>query len=325
MKKILLLANLIISLTFCNADIFSSNSKPTPENTIKYPTAAALLKATRSGEVPELIKDFSESRNVESVGRSIIAILQNDYHVSTSKLRFDTAGKCGLLLSNITKYELGGEQDKRIADAFQHNLKSLADGLNNREFMDGLDALTKDYARVLRESIALKKDEDERKQVAAAEKQHQADLEEKIAERKKQEEIRQRKAITDAEESSRNAAEQIRVDAERSALEKQAEIRKKKLDETLASPRYQLWTAAKKIETGLKMIHDAQQVLDHEDAVQQASGGIVDMTARRAAGERKVAGQDLVDDAFATYRKLGGIAKTPEEVEAGSDPAKEYR
>ena len=90
------------------------------------------------------------------------------------------------------------------------------------------------------------------------------------------------------------------------------------------SPAYKIWQAALQIDEGQKMVKTGQKALDHDDAVERESG-VVDLSARRAAGEQIVAGKRLIEQAFSTYKQLGGTARTPDAVRAGPDPAQEYR
>jgi hypothetical protein len=112
--------------------------------------------------------------------------------------------------------------------------------------------------------------------------------------------------------------------ASRLARKAQAQARKQKLDEILASNDYKLWEASLDVETGLSRIKMGQRTLDHEDAVGRESG-VANLSARHKAGEDIVAGKRLVENAFITYQKLGGKATGPKDVHAGRDPAADYR
>lgn len=286
---------------------------------IKYPTTAAFLTATKSGEIPDL--DWAKNRGV--VGRSVIAIIRDEYKVPTTELDTD-AETCGLLLQSITQYELGGQLDGRLPGSPQYNRQFIFgdgnDPKKSQKFMEAFDSFSKDYAKAVREYIALKQVSEDKRKLAAAESQRQAE----ISEQRMQEERGKIKAMSDANAASKRAEDEARTSAVKEAMQAQADARKKKLQEIVDSPNYRLWQASLRVEEGLRMIKMGQEVLDHDDAVRRESG-VVDLAARRSAGEQVVAGKLLLERAFADYRRLGGAAHTPSEVRAGSDPAKEYR
>lgn len=124
--------------------------------------------------------------------------------------------------------------------------------------------------------------------------------------------------------AANRAEDEIKASATKQAVEEQMQIRKQKLQEIQDSPNYKIWLAALQVEQGFKLIAEGQKALEHQDAVETESG-VVNLTSRRAAGDRVVAGKSLVKQAFETYKKRGGTVQTPEEVHAGPDPAKEYR
>lgn len=323
MKLILLTACLpFYALPFCEAaDIFTSPPKAVAAETIKYSTSAAFLSATRSGEIPEALQNSDIISPVfEAVGQSVIAILRNEYRVPKPDSGNDIASICGWALSALTKYELAGGQGDELASTFQERRKQLSDGQGGPRFLEAFDSLSKNYARAVKESIVLKQEVQERRLAAEAEKQRQADM----ATQKAQQERRQTMAVANAKAASIRAEEDMRATAVAEAMAAQAKIHEQKLQEVLASPAYKIWQVSLQLEEGMRIIATGQRILDHDDAVQRESG-VVDLSARRAAGERIVAGKRLVDPAFATYKQLGGTALTPGEVRAGSDPAKEYR
>ena len=186
--------------------------------------------------------------------------------------------------------------------------------------MVAFDSFAKDYARTLREYIASKKEREEQQIAAETERQRQADM----ATQKAQEERRQSMAVANAKAASMRAEEDTRAAAVAEAMAAQAKVHEQKLQEVLASPAYKIWQVSLQIEEGQRMIKTGQQVLGYDDAVKRESG-VVDLSIRRAAGERVVAGKRLVEQAFSTYKQLGGTARTPDDVRAGPDPAQEYR
>ncbi len=314
------LVSLFVLQTSEAADIFAPPAKAGGNDVKQYTTSAALLAATKSGEVPDAIKDWSQTRNTEAIGRSVIAILQKEYHVPPTGLRYDTPSLCGLILSNATKYVQGGEKDQELAATFQRNRKGLSDGLRNPQFMQAFDLLTKNYMLAVKESISLKQQADTRLLAAESEKLRQANS----AQQKMDDARRTEEAAEVAKLASKRAEDETRTAASKAAMQARATARKQKLEEILRSSPYKLWQASLEVEEGMRMIASGQRVLDHDDAVKRESG-VTDLTARRAAGERVVAGKELVQNSFRKYQQLGGTASTPAEVRAGDDPAKEYR
>jgi hypothetical protein len=280
---------LAICVVFCMhdtsgaADIFSPPPKP-DTTSIKYPTVAAFLSATKSGEIPDLLQDkFKQYINVQVVSRSVEAIIRDEYKIPMPK--GGNPAFLGQCLTKILEHELGGQKDGDAAAQFQLLRKySVPTRPESAKFLDAFDSLAKDYTIAVREYISIKQERDGKNKAAEAERKRQADM----------------------------------------AMQAQAEAQKQKLQQVLDSPAYKLWQASSRVEAGLRMIKFGQQALDHDDAVQRESG-VIDLTARRSAGEKVVTGKQLVESAFAEYRKLGGTAQTPEEVRAGADPLKEYR
>ena len=208
--------------------------------------------------------------------------------------------------------------------------------------MVAFDSFAKDYARTLREYIASKKEREEQQIAAETERQRQADMATQKAEEERRQAMaivnakaatarteedakqRQTMAAANAKVASIQAEEEMRAAAVRGAIAAQEKVREQKLQEILASPAYKIWQTSLQIEEGQRMIKTGQQVLGYDDAVKRESG-VVDLSIRRAAGERVVAGKRLVEQAFSTYKQLGGTARTPDDVRAGPDPAQEYR
>lgn len=351
MKLILLTA----CLPFCAlplsqaADLFTPPPpKADPYAAYKdYKTSAAFFKATRSGEVPELIKNFRGDYN--GLIRLMSDIFQNDHlypSISPDQAKMQ-ANEGAHLLEVITRYELADEKrkadiEREFAEIRQRNSMMHSVMQVNPKFINALDSFLKDYTRALREHVASKKEREAQQIAAETERQRQADM----VTQKAQEERRQAMAIANAkaatsraEEDAKQqqtmaaanakvasikAEEEMRAAAVRGAIAAQEKIREQKLQEVLASPAYKIWQASLQIEEGLRLVEKAKQILAKDDAIQRESG-VADLSMRRTAGERIVAGKTLAEQSFATYKKLGGEARKPEDVKAGADPARDYR
>jgi hypothetical protein len=327
MKLILL----TVCLSFCAlplshaADIFTP---PPPQTDPKaayqnFQTSKAFLKATRSGEIPELIKSLGyETQSMDGdVGVPVVAILRNEYRASDPKGALPHyEWNCKKAITFLTQYELEGGKNEKLASAFQEAREHLSHGEAGPGFKESFDSFAKDYSRTLKEYIVSKKEREEQQIAAETEARRQAEM----ATQKAQEERRQAMAATNAKAASIRAEEDTRAAAVREAMAAQEKIRALKLQEVLASPAYKIWQASLQVEEGQRMVKTAQRVLEHDDAVQRESG-VVDLSARRAAGEQVVAGKRLVEQAFVNYKQLGGTARTPDDVRAGPDPAQEHR
>ena len=127
MKLILLTACLpLCALSLSQAaDIFTpSPPKTDPKAAYQnYKTSAVFLKATRSGEIPELIKSLGyETQSLDGdIGVPVVAILRNEYRAA------DPGGAlphyewfCKKAITYLTRYELEGGDDE-IAAAFQES------------------------------------------------------------------------------------------------------------------------------------------------------------------------------------------------------------
>ena len=298
------------------ADLFAPPPNARATEAVKYPTSAAILAATRSGEILELFTGSPHQNEMDALGRSVLNILRDEYRVPTKNLNVSVFG-IGLLLFNIAKYELGAQKNQQMAATFQHNRKMLEEAGKNPKLMEALDLFLKDYARAVRESIYLKQGI---RLSPEAEKQRQADR----VEQKAQDERRQAMAVADAQEASIRAEEERRAAVTRTAMQAQEKAKDQKLQEVLASPAYKIWQVSLQIEEGLRMVEQGKQILAKDDAIERESG-VTDKLMRRTAGERIVAGKTLVEQAFATYQQLGGKARKPEDIKAGTDPARDYR
>lgn len=317
-------------------DIFTPPaSRPT---SVPYPTSAALMAATKSGEIPEKIVNWADPLT-NQVGRSLIVILHNQYGIAPNEFRNQTYVTCGLLLANITGWEL--KHDKDAFNAYSANRRSLSEECPAK-FMEAMDSIAKEYAKSVKEYVALKTDREDQRQAADAQRvrdqkatDEQADEARRIKQatakahddaigKQAEQERMQNKTIADARVASINEADKIQADAKTSAMQAMAAEHKQKLNEVLASPAYKLWRVSLEIQAAEQIIQKAQEALDHDDAVSNESG-VTDLTARRHAGEMMVAGKKLADNSFAAYKQLGGSAKDPSEVVPGPDPAEAYR
>lgn len=313
-SSFLLIALNVMPLTGAD-DIFSPPSNSKKSNSPTFTTKAEFLSETKSGKLPEAL--MGPFKRVE-IGNAVIGILQREYHVETKGLRRDAGSMCGLLLSNLTKYEIENH-DQGSVDSYHRNHKMWS-GEVPAQVIKAFDQLAIEYAQAVRESMVARKGAEENQAAMLADKQRQIAASEKQAE----EDRRMKKVVADAQTASQNAAAEIKTAAAKEAMEAQAKGREQKLQQCLASDEYKLWQAALKVQQGYHMVVKGQKVLEHDDAVKKESG-VSDFAARRSAGEEMVAGKSLVEDAFAVYKKLGGKAASPAEVNPGPDPCQAYR
>ena len=305
------------------ADMFSPKP-PADTTSIKWPTPQAFLEATRSGEIPELV--LSDKRgDREAVGRSVRAILQTEAKSDLSELRSDAPQTMGFLLMYVTEYELSGQKEERWAKEFSHQIGGLTGGgpkyePSKLEIHEAFTSFAKDYAVAVREYINSKKQREDEREVAESTRQRK----EALAQAQMEEERLKIKEAAEAKVASEQAEQDARLSSVKKAMDEQTEARKQKIKEVESSDAYQLWLASLRIEEGLRMISAGNAGLAKDDAIQRESG-VSDLAVRRQAGDQIVAGKQMVEKAFATYRELGGTAPTPEEVKAGPDPAAEYR
>jgi hypothetical protein len=169
-SKILILACITANLFPLVAadDIFSASEKTEKSDSPSYSTSAAFLSATKNGEIPQLLLDTYASKQYDAIGKSVIEVLQHDYKVPAQKRRFDIPLVCGLLLQNLTEYEINGHDPQR-ADSFKNNRKVLAQDCSDEpKFVEAFDAFAREYARAVREYAASKKDNQEQHEAAVA-------------------------------------------------------------------------------------------------------------------------------------------------------------
>lgn len=308
----------------------------------RYPTAAAFLAATRSGEIPEMLHDNKQNAMWVDIGRPLLNIMTKEYGLDIRDY-YAAGDGFGLMLQNITDHEFDTD-DKGPITAFQNNQKQMPE-VGRKAF----NKFAVQYVKALKEYIASKRHVEEQHEQESAEQQRQADLKERQAteeqrkhkeamearlasqkaeddakDRRLADEQRKQQELKDARQASLKAEDDIKAAAVTDAVNKAKEARKQKLAEIVASPAYKQWEAALIVQQGEKMISDAQSALDHDAAVQRESG-VTNLAERRAAGEQMVAGKSLVETAFEAYKKQGGKAITPKDVVAGSDPAANYR
>ncbi len=317
-------------------DIFSSPASSKKSTTGSYPTSTSFLAATKDGEIPEMLLKGNEAINASSVGSTVSNILQKEYGLDPNNLYGGIPNQMfGFLMIFLTKYELDNH-DQQSLRAFQKSQDKLFGrvGDGNREFGNSRAAFKKfatEYSKAVTEYVVSKQRGKEQQQAALEQQQalvaqQNAETQRKAEEagRKADEKTRQEKKLSDAQAASAKAQHDIQAKAMQEAMEKQDNLRAQKLNGCLASPAYKLWEASLQVQQGEEMITNAQRALDHDDAVQRESG-VTDLAARRAAGERIVAGKDLVKNTFELYKKLGGTAATPEKVVPSPDPAAQYR
>ncbi len=326
MKLILLTACLLCCALplFQAADIFTPPPpKTNPKAAYKnYETSAAFLKATRSGEIPELIKTLGyETESLDGdIGVPVVAILRKEYRVIDPKGALSHyEWWCKKAITFLTAYELDGNDEKRVV-AFQDAREHMSHGDAGAGFVVAFDSFAKDYSKSVRENLANKKkaEQEQGQTMAVANAKAATALAEEDAKQY------QTMAATRAKAASIQAEEETKAAAIRGAIAAQEKIREQKLKDALDSPPYKIWQVSLQIEAGLRMVEEAKQILGKDDAVVRESG-VTDLVMRRAAGERVVAGKTLVEQAFATYKQLGGKALKPEDVRATEDPAMKYR
>lgn len=253
----------------------------------------------------------------------MVALLEKKKIASKSSLRNNAASSLGLMFVNISKYELSGRKDEFAPKSFRKNWDLFFSDPETKaipRLRDELDSIYKQYAQAVAESVILKKQREDQRLAEGMEKQRQSDL----TLQQMSEAAGQKKAMADAQAASKRAEDETRAAAVQQAMTAQAEVKRKKLQEVVESPAYKLWEASVRVEEGMRLIDGGQKELASETAIERESG-VVNLTKRRAAGERVAAGKLLVDEAFEAFRSLGGEAVTPEEVKAGPDPAAEYR
>jgi hypothetical protein len=126
-----------------------------------------------------------------------------------------------------------------------------------------------------------------------------------------------------AEEAKVLAAQRAEQARQHAAEAKELADRKAKQaahDECLRSSAYQRYAAQVHILNSLDQESRAQQALDHEKRVEDASGTI-NLYAKRIAGESLVSAQDDLNKWWAEYQRYGGDAKSPASVPRSSgDP-----
>lgn len=115
-----------------------------------------------------------------------------------------------------------------------------------------------------------------------------------------------------AEQSARLAQEAKDL-ARAKAEETDRKAKQQAHDECLRSDAYQKYLAADRVLKALDRESEAQQALDHERRVEEASG-TTNLYAKRNAGESLVAAQDDLNKWWNLYQQYGGDAKNPRNV-----------
>lgn len=309
---------LVVAITLLNTALFTGKAEaqdlfstpaPTPpidNQSTPYTTSAAFFADTKNGKIPEQLSNNSADPRCylmdQPLGRSILAIIEKESSVKWNDIGQDKAGTCGEILQYLSNYEMTNH-DPGAAQRFKDYRKRLD---APQDFKLAFDNFLKEYAGITQAYL-------DAKQHAIAARQHEANAEEQA-----QEDVANAQAA--AEKEATDMQEEV-ADKARAAVR---EARQKKLDAILASPAYQIYLSALKIEEGEKLINKAQTALNYDDKV-TANSGVSDLALRRSAGEEMEAGKKIVDDEFPSYQKLGGTATTPADVHAGPDPGADYR
>ena len=311
-------------------DVFAS-PKPKPSNAIKYPTSNDFLEATRNSEIPDQIEKSDFMENQKIIGSSVMNILLNEYKAPMPvNVHSDANYYCKMYSANvfvlITGYELSGRTNELLQRQLQNEHEAFSQYVGNDEFMKAFDRLANAYAIAVRTSVTLKQEAAAKNINDEADKRRQADLAEQQrlmdqlkANQQKEIEQKQMAEAEHAKAESKLEEDRLRTEAVKAAMDAEIAAREQKRKEIMASPAYKLWISALQIEEGLKMVREAKQILERQAAIEHESN-VADLTARRSAGERIVAGKQLVKSSFASYKELGGTALTPEEVHAGPNP-----
>lgn len=315
-------------------DIFESKQSATMPARTTFEDAAAFLSATKNGEVPEKLVSGVDLHPTaaKQIGNSIKAVLIKDYGVQPDGMRQGTGAETYLAyaLRYLTLYENTPEnsaaEKERMKSQFQRQVDEMFGKEGDRYNPYHADSraafvkFAKDYTAALKEHKVAEERSQQDQRLADAEQKRRENEEE----RKAQEQLRLEKEAVDAKLASEAEAENIRIGAEKEALDNQAEEKRQKLEAVLESKDYQLWKHSLRVSQALQMIEEGQKVIGYEAAV-VAESSVRDNVALRQAGEKIVAGRELLRNAFAAYKELGGTAATPQEVEVGPDPAEPYR
>lgn len=128
--------------------------------------------------------------------------------------------------------------------------------------------------------------------------------------------------VAAARQQRREAADAKRAEAE--AKEAIAEQAEKKLKECLDSPAFRLAKSADNILMYRSFIQIAKQSLERDKAIEEQTG-VIDLKARKNAGEVLVDAPLEIEREFSTYRQLGGTAASADAVEGMGDPCANLR
>lgn len=123
---------------------------------------------------------------------------------------------------------------------------------------------------------------------------------------------RDQEAQLEAEQSAR-LAQEAKGRAREKAEETDRKAKQQAHDECQHSVAYQKYAAGERVLRALDRESEAQQALDRERRVEEASG-ITNLYAKRNAGEALVAAQDDLNKWWTLYQQYGGDAKNPRNV-----------
>ena len=315
-------------------DIFAPTQGATTPNPLSFEDAQAFFTATKDGRITEKLVSGNDLDHAAAkpIGNSIKAILIKDYGVKPDRIRpgVGTDTTLAYALRWLTLYENAPEdsaaEKERLKSLFQKQIDEVFGREGDRYnpyYGDSRAAFVrfaKDYTSALNDhKLAEVRSQQERRLVDADQKRRAQEEERKV-----QEQLRLEKEAVDAKLASQAEADKIRLDAESEALAQQAKEKQEKLEAVLQSEEYGLWKQSLRVTQALQMIEEARGVLALDTAV-AAKSGVSNLIDRRQAGEKMVAGEELLKNAFAAYKELGGPAATPGEVELGPDPAEPYR
>jgi hypothetical protein len=121
---------------------------------------------------------------------------------------------------------------------------------------------------------------------------------------------RDKAAELKAEQSARRA-EEAKEDARRHVEENERNAKRQAHDACLRSDSYQRYLAGTRIFEALDRESAAQQALDRERRVEQASG-TANLYTKHSAGESLIAAQDDLNKWWTLYQQHGGDAKNPQ-------------
>ena len=169
---ITLLSTIVFAHISKAQDIFSTPVPPPRIDTqsTPYTTSAAFFADTKNGTIADQLTDrdhMYDNDMLESFGRSIRAILQNEYSVRITGHNNDNSGCCGYMLKDITNYEMTNHNDPEAVRQFQQYRQTLALEAPP-EFMLAFDGFLKKYSSAIRDDLDAKQRAETLQQAAIA-------------------------------------------------------------------------------------------------------------------------------------------------------------